>query len=163
MVTQIVNSCRNNFDKIIILEYINTENKERTKKYIKLTTFEQRKLLIDTFLKTHNITFSCKKAGVALNTFRKWYERYVEYGIEGIRKPRKHIRKNLGRIPEKYALRVIELKKINPKWGRRTIASVINGENNSKVISPGGVQKLLVRAGLWNKIKSTFYLIKIVF
>ncbi len=77
----------------------------------------------------------------------------MEYGIEGIRKPRKHIRKNLGRIPEKYALRVIELKKINPNWGRGTIAKVLNGETKINVISPGGVQKVLERAGLWNKIK----------
>ena len=129
------------------------KNKEEFKKYIKLTTFEQRKLLIDTYLKTHNISLSCKKAGVSLNTFRKWYDRYLEYGIEGIRKPRKHIRKNLGRIPEKYALRAIELKKKNPKWGRRTIASVINGENKSNVISPGGVQKVLERVNLWNKME----------
>ena len=129
------------------------KNKEEFKKYIKLTTFEQRKLLIDTYLKTHNISLSCKKAGVSLNTFRKWYGRYVKYGIEGIRRPRKHIRKNLGRISEKYAFRVIELKRINPKWGRRTIATVMNGEYKSKVISPGGVQKVLERAGLWNKTK----------
>ncbi|MBA7574044.1 MAG: helix-turn-helix domain-containing protein [Promethearchaeota archaeon] len=129
------------------------ENKEEFKKYIKLTTFEQRKLLIDTYLKTHNISQSCKRAGVSLNTFRKWYRRYIEHGIEGIRKPKKHIRKNLGRVPEKYALRAIELKKKNPKWGRRTIASVMNEKNNNNVISPGGVQKVLERAGLWNKIK----------
>jgi len=129
------------------------ENKEEFKKHIKLTTFEQRKLLIDSYLKNHNISLSCKKAGVSLNTFRKWYERYVEYGIEGIRKPRKHIRKNLGRIPEKLTLRAIELKKKNPKWGRRTIATVMNGENKSNIISPGGVQRVLERAGLWNKIK----------
>lgn len=127
------------------------ENKEEFKKYIKLTTFEQRKLLIKTYLKTHNISQSCRKAGVSLNTFQKWYDRYLEYGIEGIRKPRKHTRKNLGRIPEKYALRAIELKKKNTKWGRRTIASVINGENKSNVISPGGVQKVLERVSLWNK------------
>ena len=129
------------------------ENEEEFKKYIKFTTFEQRKLLIDTYLKTHNISLSCKKAGVSLNTFRKWYGRYVKYGIEGIRKPMKHIRKNLGRISEKYALRAIELKKKNPKWGRRTIGLVMNRENKSNVISPGGVQRVLERAGLWNKIK----------
>ena len=153
MVTQIVNSYYTSFVKIIILKNVKMENKEKAKKYIKPTTFEQRKLLIDTYLKTHNISLSCKKAGVSLNTFRKWYGRYVEYGIEGIKKPRKHIRKNLGRISEKYALRAIELKKKNPKWGRRTIASVMNRENKSNVISPGGVQKVLERAGLWNKTK----------
>jgi len=151
VVTQIVNSYKTNFDKIIISEYTKMENKEKDKKHVRFTTFEQRKLLIDTYLTTHNINFSCKKAGVSLNTFWKWYKRYVELGIEGIRKPRKHIRKNLGRISEKYAHRVIELKKKNPRWGRRTIASVMNGENNNNVISPGGVQKVLERAGLWIK------------
>lgn len=129
------------------------KNKEEVKKYIKLTTFEQRKLLIKTYLKTHNISQSCRKAGVSLNTFRKWYDRYLEYGIEGIKKPKKRIRKNLGRIPKKYALRAIELKKKNTKWGRRTIASVINGENKNNVISPGGVQKVLERVSLWNKME----------
>ena len=147
---------------MIIWKDVKMENKEEVKKYIKLTTFEQRKLLINTYLKTQNISQSCRKTGVSLNTFRKWYLRYVEHGIEGIKKPRKHIRKNLGRVPEKHALRAIELKKKNPKWGRRTIASVIRRENNNNVISPRGVQKVLERAGLWNKIISTFCLIKII-
>ncbi len=127
------------------------QNEDKVKKSIKTTTFKQRKFLINTFLKTHNMILSCKKAGASLNTFRKWYGRYKENGLEGIRNPRKHIRKNLGRIPEKYSLRAIELKKKNSKWGRRTIATVINMENNHKVISPGGVQKVLERADLWKK------------
>ena len=128
------------------------KNKIKVKKYIRLTTFEQRKLLINYYLKSRNIGQSCKKARVSVNTFRRWYSRYLEYGIEGIRKPRKHMRKKLGIVPKKYALRAIELKKKNIKWGRRTIATVIREENNNnKVISPGGVQKVLERAGLWNK------------
>ena len=123
-------------------------------KYIKPTNFTQRKLMIETYQKTHNISFSCRKAKLSINTFRRWYPRYLEKGLEGIRKPKKHIRKNLGRVPEKYALRIIELKKKNSNWGRRTIASVIVKENNNKkVISPGGVQKVLERAGLWDKKK----------
>ncbi|HCL90292.1 MAG TPA: hypothetical protein DHW70_03110 [Candidatus Atribacteria bacterium] len=123
-------------------------------KYIKPTNFAQRKLMIETYQKTHNISFSCRKARVSINTFRKWYPRYLEQGMQGIRRPKKHIRKNLGRVPEKYARRAIELKKKNPNWGRRTIASVIVKENNNKkVISPGGVQKVLERAGLWDKKK----------
>ena len=108
--------------------------------------------MIEIYLKTHNISESCKRAELSRNTFRRWYPRYLKQGIEGIREPKKHIRKNLGRVPEKYASRAIELKKKNPNWGRRTIASVIVKENNNKkVISPGGVQKVLVRAGLWGK------------
>ena len=124
----------------------------KVKRYLKPTTFTQRKLMIETYQKTHNISFSCRKAKVSINTFRRWYPRYLEQGMEEIRRPKKHIRKNLGRVPEKYASRAIELKKKNPNWGRRTIASVIVKENNNKkVISPGGVQKVLERAGLWNK------------
>ena len=108
--------------------------------------------MIKIYLKTHNISQSCKRAGLSINTFRRWYPRYLEQGVEAIKRPKRRIRKNLGRVPEKYACRVIELKKKNSNWGRRTIASVIVKENNDKkVISPGGVQKVLERAGLWNK------------
>ena len=130
------------------------KEKRKVKRYVKLTTFAQRRLMVELYLKTHNISYSCRNARVSINTFRRWYPRYLEQGMEGIRRPKKHIRKNLGRVPEKYACRIIELKKKNPSWGRRTIASVIIKENNNKkVISPGGVQKVLERAVLWGKKK----------
>lgn len=130
------------------------KEKRKTKRSISPTTFTQRKLMIELYLNTHNISYSCKMAKVSINTFRRWYPRYLQQGIEGIREPKKRIRKNLGRVSEKYALRAIELKKKNPNWGRRTIASVIVKENNNKkVISPGGAQKVLERAGLWDKKK----------
>jgi len=128
------------------------KEKRKVKRYVKPTTFAQRRLMVELYLKTHNISYSCRNARVSINTFRRWYPRYLEQGIEGIIEPKKHIRKNLGRVPEKYAYRAIELKKKNPNWGRRTIASVIVKENNNKkVISPGGVQKVLERVGLWGK------------
>jgi len=128
------------------------KEERRTKKYIGPTTFAQRRLMVELYLKTHNISYSCRKARVSINTFRRWYPRYLKQSIEGIREPKKHIRKNLGRVAEKYDCRIIELKKKNPNWGRRTIASVIVKENNNKkVISPGGVQRVLERAGLWGK------------
>lgn len=128
------------------------KEQRKVKRYISPTTFAQRRLMIEIYLKTHNISQSCKRAGLSINTFRRWYPRYLEQGVEGIKRPKRRIRKNLGRVPEKYAYRVIELKKKNSNWGRRIIASVIVKENNDKkVISPGGVQKVLERAGLWNK------------
>ena len=128
------------------------KEERKVKRYIRPTTFAQRRLMVEVYLKTRNISQSCKRAELSINTFRRWYPRYLEQGMEGIRRPKKHIRKNLGRVPEKYAFRIIELKKKNPNWGRRTIASVIREENNGKkIISPGGVQKVLERAGLWGK------------
>ncbi|MEA1964375.1 MAG: helix-turn-helix domain-containing protein [Candidatus Aerophobetes bacterium] len=128
--------------------------KEERRKYRRLTTFLQRKLMIETYLETHNITQSCRKSRVAINTFRRWYPRYLEGGLEGIKKPKTHTNKQLGRIEEKYKNRIIELKKKHPKWGRRTIASIIRNENNGKrIISPSGVQKILEKADLWKKEK----------
>jgi len=128
------------------------KEERKVKRYIRPTTFAQRRLMVEVYLKTRNISQSCKRAELSINTFRRWYPRYLEQGMEGIRRPKKHIRKNLGRVPEKYASRAIELKKKNPNWGRRTIAWVIKKENNNKkVISPGGVQKVLERIGLWGK------------
>ena len=125
------------------------ENEERIK-YPTTTTFLQRKLMIETYLNTHNITKSCSREGVAINTFYRWYPRYLESGLEGVKKPKNHINKNLERINKKYKNRLVELKKEHPLWGRRTIASIICNENNGKkIISPSGVQKILERAGLW--------------
>ncbi|MBU4349145.1 helix-turn-helix domain-containing protein [bacterium] len=125
--------------------------KDERKKYRGLTTFLQRKLMIEAYLDTHNISKSCRKAGVAINTFRRWYPRYTEYELEGIKKPKSHVNRHLGKINEKYKNEVIELKKKHPQWGRRTIASIICNENNDKkIISPSGVQKILEKAGLWN-------------
>ena len=128
--------------------------KEERRKYRGLTTFLQRKLMIETYLKTHNIIQSCRKTGVAINTFRRWYPRYLESGLEGIKKPKSHINIHLGRISEIYKNRVIDLEKKHPQWGRRTIASVIYNENNGKkIISPSKVQKVLEKAGLWKNDK----------
>jgi len=86
------------------------ENEERIK-YNRPTTFLQRKLMIKTYLNIHNITKSCIRAGVSINTFYRWYPRYLESGLEGIKKPKSHINKNLERINKKYRNRVVELKK----------------------------------------------------
>jgi len=124
--------------------------KKEKRKYRGLTTFLQRKSMIETYLETHNITQSCRKAGVAINTFRRWYPLYLESGLEGIKKPKSHINKQLERINKKYKDKIIELKKKHPHWGRRTIASIIHDENKGKkIISPSGVQKILEKASLW--------------
>jgi len=124
--------------------------KESEGKYRGITTFLQKKLMIESYLETHNITKSCNKAGVSINTFRRWYPRYLKNGLEGIKHPRSHVNKHLGKIDKKYKDRVIELKKEHPLWGRRTIAFLMCNENNGKnIISPSGVQKVLEKASLW--------------
>ena len=127
-----------------------TMEKGKGRKFRGITTFLQRKLMIETYLNTHNITKSCNRVGVSINTFRRWYPRYLKGGVEGIKMSKSHINKHLGKIDEKYKNRIIELKKKHLLWGRRTIAFVITNENNGKkIVSPSGVQKVLEKAGLW--------------
>ena len=124
--------------------------KEKEGKYRGATTFLQRKLMIESYLWTHNIAKSCNRAGVSINTFRRWYPRYLKSGLEGIKIPKSHVNKYLGKIDKKFKNRVIELKKQHPLWGRRTIAFFMRTENNGKnIISPSGVQKVLEKANLW--------------
>jgi len=135
--------------KILLFEGVIME-KGKNEKYRGTTTFLQRKLMIETYLDIHNITKSCNIAGVSINTFRKWYPHYLKNGLEGIKTPKSHINKHLGKIDGKYKNRIIELKKKHHLWGRRTIAFVISNENDGKkIISPSGVQKVLEKAGLW--------------
>jgi len=137
--------------KIIILLFKGIiMEKEKEGEYRGITTFLQRKVMIESYLNTHNITKSCNIAGVSKNTFRRWYPRYLKSGLEGIKNPKSHINKHLGKIDKKYKNRVIELKKKHPLWGRRTIAFFMRTENNGKkLISPSGVQKVLEKANLW--------------
>jgi len=135
--------------KISLFEGVIME-KGKKGKYQRTTTFLQKKLMIESYLETHNITKSCNRAGVSINTFRRWYSRYLKSGLEGIKNPKSHVNKHLGKIDKKYKNRVIELKKEHPLWGRRTIAFLIRNENNGKnIISPSGVQKVLEKADLW--------------
>ena len=137
--------------KVIILLFEGIiMDKEKKEKYRGTTTFLQRKLMIESYLNTHNITKSCNRAGVSVNTFRRWYPRYLKSGLEGIKNPKSHVNKHLGKIDKKFKSRVIELKKKHPLWGRRTIAFFMRTENNGKsIISPSGVQKVLEKAHLW--------------
>jgi len=126
--------------------------KEKLWKYRGVTTFLQRKLMIECYFKTYNITKSCKIAGVSINTFRRWYPRYLKGGLEGIKNPKSHVNMHLGKIDKKFKSRVVELKKKHPDWGRRTIAFLICKENHGKaIISPSGVQKILEKANLWTR------------
>ena len=105
---------------------------EEKRKDHRPTTFLQKESMINAYLETHNITQSCRKAGVSINTFRRWYPRYLESGLKGIKKAKYHTNKHLGRINKKYKDRIIEVKKKHPLWGRRTIALVICNENKGK-------------------------------
>ena len=57
--------------------------------------------MIKTYLETHDIPQSCRNTRVTINTFRRWYPRYFESGLEGIKKPKYHTNKHLERIEEK--------------------------------------------------------------
>ncbi len=80
------------------------KEERKDKRYIGPTTFAQRRLMIEIYLKTHNINQSCKRAELSINTFRRWYPRYLEQGMEGIRRPKKTYTKESWKSSRKICL-----------------------------------------------------------
>jgi transposase len=121
--------------------------------YFRQTTYQQRKLMIDTYLRTGSIKKAVEAAKVSRKTFYNWYKRYKEEGEEGIKEPRSKRPKKLRTVPEEVANKVIEKKKEHSDWGKVRIANELMKENNwQPLISPTGVRNVLIRAGLWNRM-----------
>ncbi|MGC9337785.1 MAG: helix-turn-helix domain-containing protein [Candidatus Cloacimonadia bacterium] len=121
--------------------------------YYGFTTFQQRKLIVDTYRETGKIEKAIEKAKVGWCTFYRWYPRYEERGYTDLKEEKSRAPKNPNTVDPVYAARAIEFKKEHPDWRRRTIAYMIRKEHDwSPVISPSGVRKVLIRAGMWDKV-----------
>lgn len=126
---------------------------DRKKVYYGFTTFSQRKLLMWEYERTQNISEACRRAKVNRGTFYRWYPRYEEKGIEGLREFESSAPKNPKTIDSEIEKRVVELKKQHPEWGKKRIADELFKEHGWKrVVNHWTVRKILIRHGLW-KVK----------
>ncbi len=116
--------------------------------YYGYTTYQQRKAMIDIYEATGNIAEACRQAKVCRKTFKRWFPRYQERGIDGLREFESRIPKSPRRLAAVYADRAVELKKAHPKWGKQRIADEICQEHGwQRVVSKKGVKNALERAG----------------
>ncbi len=136
----------NTFPKI---EYHKAMDEKRT--YYGYTTYQQRKLLFETWEASGNVTSACKKAKVSRGTFYTWKPRYEEESYAGLREFKSRAPHNPRKKAEAIADRVVEMRRAHPDWGKTRISQEIGKEHSwAPTVSPGAVKRILEDAGLWS-------------
>ena len=120
------------------------------------TTADQRKLLFETWEASHDVTISCRRAHVARGTFYYWQPRFETGGYAAIEHCQSHAAKEPARTAPAIEQRVIDLRRQNPKWGKRRIADELAKANRwEPLLSPNTVKRILIDAELWTPLLAT--------
>jgi len=123
-------------------------NPKRT--YYGYTTYQQRKLLFETWEETGKITLACKKAHVSRGLFYYWKTRFDEKGYAGLEEFESREAHKLNKKDESIEQKVIELRKDHADWGKRRIADEMAKANHwEPIVSANTVRRILHTAGLW--------------
>jgi len=119
------------------------------------TTADQRKLLFETWEANHDVTASCQRAHVARGTFYYWQPRFEAGSYAALEQCRSHAAKEPARAAPDLEQRVIDLRRQNPKWGKRRIADELAKANQwEPLLSPNTVKRILIDAGLWTPLQT---------
>ena len=120
------------------------------------TTAGQRKLLFETWEASHDVTVSCQRAHVARGTFYYWQPRFETGGYAALEHCQSHAAKEPARTEPDIEQRVIDLRRQNPRWGKRRIADELAKANRwEPLLSPNTVKRILIDAGLWTPLLAT--------
>ncbi len=120
------------------------------------TTADQRKFLFETWEASQDVTAACQRAHVARGTFYYWQPRFETGGYAALEQCQSHAAKEPARTAPDIELRVIDLRRQNPKWGKRRIADELAKANCwEPLISPNTVKRILIDAGLWTPLLAT--------
>ena len=123
-------------------------NPKRT--YYGYTTYQQRKLLFETWEETGKITLACQKAHVSRGLFYRWKARFDERGYAGLEQYESREAHKLNKKDESIEQKVVEIRKDHADWGKRRIADEMTKANYwEPIISPNTVRRILDTAGLW--------------
>jgi transposase len=120
------------------------------KTYYGYSTYQQRKLLFETWKETGDVALACKKAHVSRSLFYVWKARFEEKGYEGLEEFESRAAHKLNKKDESIEQQVVQLKRENKDWGKRRISDEMSKANNwTPVVSPNTVRRMLGTAGLW--------------
>ena len=120
--------------------------------YYGYTTYQQRKLLFETWEETGKIMLACKTARVSRGLFYYWKTRFFDeqgyVGLEEFESREPH--NKLNKKDESIAQKVIVMKRGHENWGKRRIANeMAKGNNWEPIVSANTVRRILHTAGLW--------------
>jgi hypothetical protein len=120
------------------------------------TTADQRKFLFETWEASHHVTVSCRRAHVARGTFYYWQPRFETGGYAALEHCQSHAAKEPAHTAPDIEQRVIDLRRQNPRWGKRRIADELAKANRwEPLLSPNTVKRILIDAGLWTPLLAT--------
>lgn len=118
--------------------------------YFGFSTFQQRKLLFETWEATGSIPEACQKARLSQRTFYYWKARFNELGYAGLEEFASRVAHNLPYKSAEIAERVRKMRCENPEWGKARIAQEMAKANNwVPLVSPNTVKRILRDADLW--------------
>jgi transposase-like protein len=111
---------------------------------------EQKRRLVEAYQSNGgNMTAAMHTAGIASRkTAYLWWHRYQLGGDEALQ-PRSQKRKHQNQTAPNLVKQIHSLRRDHASWGRRRIAAELAKRSGRQVISPGAVEAVLRRAGLW--------------
>ena len=113
------------------------------------TTADQRKLLFETWAAHHDDTVSCRRAHVVRGTFYYWQPRFETGGYAALERCQSHAAKEPARTALDIEPRVIDLRRQNPRWGKRRIADELAKANRwEPLLSPNTVKRMYLSINL---------------
>ena len=118
--------------------------------YFGFTTPQQRKLLFEVWEATGSIPEAIRQARVSQRTFYYWKARFEQGGYAGLETFESRVAHKLNYKDEVIEKQVIELRRVNPDWGKARIShELAKGNNWVAVVSPNTVRRMLESAGMW--------------
>lgn len=118
--------------------------------YFGFSTFQQRKLLFETWEATGSIQQACQTARLSRRTFYYWKPRFDENGYAGLEEFASRVAHKLNYKSAEIAQRVTDMRREHPDWGKARIAQEMAKANNwVPLLSPNTVKRILRDAELW--------------
>jgi transposase len=118
--------------------------------YFGFSTFQQRKLLFETWEASGSINQACQEARLSRRSFYYWKARFDEFGYAGLEEFASRVAHKLNYKNAEIEQRVVEMRRENPNWGKARIAQEMAKANNwVPLVSPNTVKRILRDANLW--------------
>jgi transposase len=118
--------------------------------YFGFSTFQQRKLLFETWEATGSVSQACQKARLSRRTFYHWKARFDKFGYAGLEEFASRVAHKLNYKSAEIAQRVTDMRREHPDWGKARIAQEMAKANNwMPLLSPNTVKRILRDAELW--------------
>ena len=113
---------------------------------VELGLVEQRlRAVLEVLESGSTVSDVARRYGVGRQTVHRWLRRYAEHGVNGLADQGKHPDTCPHQMPPKIEARILELRRIHPGWGPRTILNRLIREGIDPVPSRSSIYRALVR------------------